>query len=276
MSTPYQPPVAGLLELGDDALTEDWIDYLALGLGPEHVPELIRLATDEQLNAPTTSSRPETWAPTHAWRALGQLRAESAVEPLLELAEKLEDGLYTDPEMAPVFGMIGRAAIPALARALADDEKSPEVHILAVWGLEEIGTHDESARDELVPPLLARMEKWEHNTINVNGFLVDTLTGLRVMEAVPLMEQAFAADRVNLLARGDWEDVQVQLGLIEDRRERRAGLLGSIQAIDEVLDEDYLGPASGPASRPRSPDARAKKARRKQQKESRKKNRRRK
>ena len=276
MSTPYQPPVAGLLELGDDALTEDWIDYLALGLGPEHVPELIRLATDEQLNAPTTSSRPETWAPTHAWRALGQLRAESAVEPLLELAEKLEDGLYTDPEMAPVFGMIGRAAIPALARALADDEKSPEVHILAVWGLEEIGTHDESARDELVPPLLARMEKWEHNTINVNGFLVDTLTGLRVMEAVPLMEQAFAADRVNLLARGDWEDVQVQLGLIEDRRERRAGLLGSIQAMDEVLDEDYLGPASGPASRPGSPDARAKKARRKQQKESRKKNRRRK
>ncbi|HLL48873.1 MAG TPA: hypothetical protein VK399_19385, partial [Longimicrobiaceae bacterium] len=82
--------------------------------------------------------------------------------------------------------------------------------------------------------------------------------------------------RVNLLARGDWEDVQVQLGLIEDRRERRAGLLGSIQAMDEVLDEDYLGPASGPASRPGSPDARAKKARRKQQKESRKKNRRRK
>jgi hypothetical protein len=276
MSTPYQPPVAGLLELGDETLTEEWIDYLALGLGPEHVPELIRLATDEQLNAPTTSRQPETWAPTHAWRALGQLRAESAVEPLLELAEKLEDGLYTDPEMAPVFGTIGRAAVPALARALGDDQKSPGVHILAIWGLEEIGTRDESARDEVVPPLLSRMEKWEHNTIDVNGFLVDALTGLRVMEAVPLMEQAFAAHRVDLLARGDWEDVQVELGLIEDRRKRRGGLRGSIQAMEEALYEDSLGPAPGPASRPRSPDARAKKAKRKQQKESRKKNRRRK
>ncbi len=276
MSTPYPPPVAGLLELGDDALTEEWIDYLALGLGPEHVPELIRLATDEQLNAPTTSRRPETWAPTHAWRALGQLRAEPAVVPLLELAERLEDGIYTDPEMAPVFGMMGRAAIPALARALADDEKGPGVHLLAVWGLEEIGTRDESARDEVVPPLLARMEKWEHNTKDVNAFLVDALTGFRVMEAVPLMEQAFAARRVDLMARGDWEDVQVDLGLIEDRRARGGGLRGSIRAMQEVLDEDYPGPAPGPASRPTPPDARAKKARRKQQKESRKTNRRRK
>lgn len=272
MSTPYQPPVAGLLELGEDALTEEWVDYVALGLGPEHVPELIRLATDEQLNAPTTSRRPETWAPTHAWRALGQLRAESAVEPLLELAEKLEDGLYTDPEMAPVFGTIGRAAIPALARALADDEKSPEIHILAVWGLEEVGTRDESARDEVVPPLLARMEQWEHNTINVNGFLVDALTGLRVMEAVPLMEQAFAARRVDLMARGDWEDVQMELGLIEHRREQRGRLRIPTPATLEPFSGGDWHPA--PAV-PRTRD-RAKKNKRKQQKESRRKNRKRK
>jgi len=36
---------------------------------------------------------------------------------------------------------------------------------------------------------------------------------LGAKEAAPLMEQAFAADRVEYIVMGDWEDVQVRLGL---------------------------------------------------------------
>ena len=105
MSTPYPPPVARLLELGNKATGATWMDYLEPGLGPEHVPDLIRMATDEQLNE-GDAERPETWAPVHAWRALGQLRAESAVEPLLEVAGKLEDDDYAQADLGRVFGMI--------------------------------------------------------------------------------------------------------------------------------------------------------------------------
>lgn len=268
MSTPYQPPVAGLLELGEDALTEEWIDYLALGLGPEHVPDLIRMATDERLNE-GESERPETWAPVQAWRALGRLRAEPAVEPLLELAGKLEDEIFVDPELARVLGMIGRAAIPALARVIADDSADPALHILATQALDEVVAGDESARDEVVPLLVARLETWDRNDDVLNTFLVDALTGLRVMEAAPLMEQAFAAHRVDLVARGDWEDVQVELGLLEKRRTPSP----RVAARDPFSDEPFV---SGPAPWLRPPDSKAKKNKRKQQKESRKKNRRRK
>ena len=275
MSTPYPPPVARLLELGEDSVTSTWMDYRELGLGPEHVPDLIRVATDERLND-LDSEEAQTWAPPHAWRALGQLRAVEAVEPLLELADRLEDGIFTGPELATVFGMIGRGAIPPLSRVLADDGRSPGLYVLAIRGLDEIVENDPSTEEEVVPLLLGRLEKWERNDDEVNAYLVDALTELGVVEAAPLMEQAFAAGAVDLLMRGDWEDVQEDLGLIKERPERGGGLRGSFQAMREALDDDDLGPAPGPAPRPSSPDAKAKKNKRKQQKESRKRNRRRK
>ncbi|MBD1862704.1 MULTISPECIES: hypothetical protein [Trichocoleus] len=33
----------------------------------------------------------EIWAPIHAWRSLGQLRAEAAIEPLLSLLHRMDD-----------------------------------------------------------------------------------------------------------------------------------------------------------------------------------------
>src|SRR5579864_7878643 len=47
----------------------------------------------------------------HAWRALGQLRAVEAVEPLLELFDRLEDDDWVHEELPAVFGLIGPARI---------------------------------------------------------------------------------------------------------------------------------------------------------------------
>ena len=63
-----KPPLAELFKLGEASRSHDWPDYLSIGLGPEHVPDLIRLAVDSELNqAPRDSS--EVWVPVHAWRA---------------------------------------------------------------------------------------------------------------------------------------------------------------------------------------------------------------
>ena len=73
----YPPPVSDLLTFGDCSRIGAWPDYLALGLGPQHVPDLIRMALDEELHLADPDSL-DVWSPVHAWRALGQLRAESA------------------------------------------------------------------------------------------------------------------------------------------------------------------------------------------------------
>ena len=100
----YQPPVARLLTMGESERIspEQWPDYHELGIGPEQIPDLIQMATDEALNEASSES-PEVWAPVHAWRALGQLRAVEAVEPLLELFDKLQDDDWVHEELPSLW-----------------------------------------------------------------------------------------------------------------------------------------------------------------------------
>jgi hypothetical protein len=77
----YEDPVNRLLGMG---LPGPPAEYAALGIGQEHIPDLIRMATDRSLHQAMIDSD-EVWAPVHAWRALSQLRAREAIEPLVGL-----------------------------------------------------------------------------------------------------------------------------------------------------------------------------------------------
>jgi len=89
------PSLEGLLHLGDARKTSHWPegnpDYVEkLGLTEEHVPALIRAA----LLWADVDARPEgdaVYAPIHAWRALAQLGAVEAVEPLLGMLNTLNE-----------------------------------------------------------------------------------------------------------------------------------------------------------------------------------------
>src|SRR5258708_635517 len=136
----YQPAVERLLTYGESDLIrpDKWPDYRGLGIGPEQIPDLIQMATDEELNVAATESA-EVWAPLHAWRALGQLRAVEAVEPLLELFDRLEDDDWVHQELPAVFGLIGPAALAALAAYLADLSHTDSSRISAITSIENIG-----------------------------------------------------------------------------------------------------------------------------------------
>jgi hypothetical protein len=210
----YQPPVQRLLTYGEsERITPDeWPDYRELGMGPEHVPDLIQMATDEALNEADSES-PEVWAPLHAWRALGQLRAVEAVEPLEELFDRLEDDDWVHEELPVVFGLIGPAALPALAAYLADLSHTDSSRISAITSIEKIGKKWPDARAEVLAMLEERLERFEENEPDVNAFLVEALVELGAKEAAPLIERAFAEGYVDPMVMGGWEDVQVELGL---------------------------------------------------------------
>ena|SRR5579859_1759708 len=128
--TRYAPPVDKLLTYGkpEPLDSEDWPDYLEIGLGPEHIPELLRMAADEALRESDEESS-EAWGPVHAVRALGQLRSETVVGPLLSLLDVdiMDDWISDEVPMA--LGMIGPAIIPAVSAYVADTshEKFPRV-----------------------------------------------------------------------------------------------------------------------------------------------------
>jgi hypothetical protein len=66
--------------------------------------------------------------------------------------------------------------------------------------------------------LSQQLEKYyPQQDANFNGLLIGCLVDLNAAEAAPVMEQAFAANRVDLMLQGDWEEVQIQLGLLAER-----------------------------------------------------------
>jgi hypothetical protein len=210
----YQPSVERLLTMGESERIspEQWPDYRELGIGPEQIPDLIQMATDEALNEASSES-PEVWAPVHAWRALGQLHAVEAVGPLLELFDRLQDDDWVHEELPEVFAMIGPAALPLLAAYSAELSHLDFSRIGAIRSIEKIGKRWPDARSEAIALLEGRLKRFEENEPHVNGFLVVALVELGAKEAAPLIKRAFAQGHVDRMVMGDWERVQVELGV---------------------------------------------------------------
>jgi hypothetical protein len=220
----YSPPVAQLLELGENpARRNPWPDYLALGLTREHVPELIRLLTDPDVQEYDEDSARGFWPPIHAWRALGQLQAETAVQPLATLLETQdEEDDWRFSEIPKVLGMIGPAAIPAARRIVAREDLDEYSRYTGMHVLTEVAARWPETRDQAVEILSAFLRDWEDRDPEFTAFVISRLMDLDATEAAPLMAAAFEADAVDLSVAGDWEDVQVQMGLLPERTTPRA------------------------------------------------------
>jgi hypothetical protein len=282
IATSYSPPVDKLLTLGDARdSTAHWPDYLALGLGPEHIPDLIRMATDEKLQWADSESL-QVWAPIHARRALGQLHAEAAIEPLAGLLHLIDDDDddWVGEELPDVYGMIGPAAIPALAAYLADASHPLFARVASAHSFAEIGVNHPDARAECVAALTAQLERFAENDPTLNAFLVSYLMDLKAVESASVMERAFAAGQVELPVAGDWEDVQIELGLRQTRTTPRPNYAASIvgpelaaqlEALSQRLQSETEPSSSGKVKRRKA----KKRDKRKQQEPRGKKNRKR-
>lgn len=214
----YQPPVSRLLRRGEPLPSDkSWRHYLDLGLRSEDVPELVRMLRDRELNEGDPESA-EVWAPVHAWRALGQLRAVDAVGPLLEALQESEDrdddwGMEELPE---VFARLGPPVVSALGDFLADTGRG----LYSRWGvaraLERIAREHPEVRDECVRLLARQLEQARGNDPVLNGALIGLLCDQKVLEAASLMERAFAAGLVDESIGGGWEHARYDLGLRPD------------------------------------------------------------
>jgi hypothetical protein len=213
----YLPPVDRLLKLGaEPARRRTWPDYRTLGLEDRHVPALIRMATDPALHA-AEERDPAGWAPVHAWRALGQLAASAAAEPLLALLQREMESDWVVGEIPAVLGMIGPAALPGATMLLFDDAGDEVMRIAAARVIADVGLEYPERRDEAAALLVKQLEDWADQGRLLNAYLISALIDLQEKDAAPLMEAAFAAKAVDLAVNGDWEDAQVDLGLLTER-----------------------------------------------------------
>lgn len=195
---------------------ESWPNYLdELGITSEHVPELIRMATDEVLNYADSDSV-EVWAPVHAWRCLGFLKAEEAVEPLLGLFVGEEYADWTREEIPWVLGMIGESAIAPTALFLAGRKNDDWDRASAIAALEHIAVLHPSLKESCIKRVASQLADFEYNSESLNAFLVSTLIELEAVSKAALIERVYRTGEIDDSVCGTWATVQIELGLAKE------------------------------------------------------------
>ena len=217
-NTDYLPPVGQLLEQGDCSRGTDWLDYSSLGITDEHIPQLIQLATDSRY-LDDCSDNNGAWGPVHAWRALAQLKAVEAVEPLIGLLKRIEekDEDWILEEFPIVFQMMGKEAAPALMSYVQDWKNYLFARIAALEGIINIGKSDPEFKSECIQFLRTCLILYEEDDPGINANYIAGLTDLKDMDSLDLIEEAYEAGCVDEMVIGDWEDIQIKLGLILER-----------------------------------------------------------
>ncbi|MEW5869531.1 MAG: hypothetical protein AB1894_09675 [Chloroflexota bacterium] len=117
MADKYTGALVWLLHMGDKGLRTNLLPlkYSLFGIQSKHIPDLIRMALDEELVQ--DADKPQAYAGIHAWRALGELQAAEAVEPLIGLLKYADEPYHSDwilEDLPRTLGKIGPTAIPVL------------------------------------------------------------------------------------------------------------------------------------------------------------------
>lgn len=135
----YPQPVAQLLkrDYEHSYQVDEWPDYVTeLELTEDHSPELIRMALDPEFDE-LDQDDAAVWAPLHAIRALGQLKSEAAIAPLITLFDRTDDD-YLRETVPGAFSLIGSVAIAPLEAVLQDKSQDFWARVLAITCLEKI------------------------------------------------------------------------------------------------------------------------------------------
>ncbi|MEL6552096.1 MAG: hypothetical protein AAFQ63_01350 [Cyanobacteria bacterium J06621_11] len=205
-----------LAELEPIPRVDRWPNYVEeLGLSEAHIPELIRLAIDDELNR-LAGEDVAVWAPVHAWRSLGQLKAEAAIAPLMNTF--LEE-LYADwahEEIPWVLGLIGERAIAPVTKYLATRKKKVRGRISASESLERIALQNPDLKDVCLEKLANQLAEYSRNPADLNGFLVSSLIELGSAQYADLISEVYLSKRIDETICGTWPSVQVDLGLAKE------------------------------------------------------------
>lgn len=262
--------LAPLLALGaTDVYTQPWPDYVSwLNLTEAHVPELLRIIFETPWENRDWDHEPDAWAPIHAWRAIGQLRSQTAIQPLIDLIDRSVDNEWVWSDIPLVFAMLGPLAIAPLSKYVRENPQKYATTYTAITALSQIGQYYPDATPLIAAFLNDRLSKAPENHPAVNGYLVRALVDLKAEESVPVIREAFEEGLVDESVTGEWYDILVEFGLADP-------LDGSPRHASD--DEGGVPGGTGaaqPSLKHGKPENKKDKSKRKQAKKSKKANRR--
>lgn len=205
------------MRLGPPALLGDWLDYRAWGLGDEHAAALLTFLDAAETLDPIEGDA-VSGVPVHAWRALAQLGVPETLPCLLRLIDRSDENDFFTEDLPSAVELVGVPAFDPLAdrvrnRSLGIFARS--VAARALVHLCRVFPADRSRTGEFIAQTLSDPRETDPVLL---GLLVSDLIALDGVEWALHIKAALASGRVGAWHCGDWEDVQVDLGLLDRRR----------------------------------------------------------
>jgi hypothetical protein len=269
---PYPPPVDELLRLGEPDRTGNKTEaqIAKLGLTQAHVPDLVRMARDRDLNT-AMSNTTEVWAPTHALEALQNLDASAVVADLVPLLDIDDD--WNDTSLGAIMSNAGAPALEPLRHYLLDRTHWVPGRARAAEILGKVGVANPELQDQVVEILNDVLRRADTEQVWVNSSVIDAFMDLNAVESLPLMRRAFELGAVDEMVHGDWSTVLAEFGqepepgdpLVEQSTRRWEQSQASLRASLTGRPEPSLPPPPSAAPAP-SPSSGAKKASKKKSK----------
>jgi hypothetical protein len=189
--------------------------YFEFNLTAQHIPDLIRLGTDQRLLL-RAEDDPYRAAPVHAWRNLGLLRAQEAIKPLTRTFS-LADMLVAR-EMPDVFALFGAPAVPVLGEILVESHYFPLMRVMALVCLRRVGDNSTmEARALIVSYVVQALSQYEQNPRFLNAYLIRMLLDVGAGDgAAPLIAAVYRARLVDEELAGKWADIKKRLPPLDD------------------------------------------------------------
>jgi hypothetical protein len=156
---------------------------------------------------------PYAWAPLHAWRLLGILRAKEAIRPIISRLDEIFNDDWASEELPKVLGLIGEDCIEPLSKYIYDKSKSENAIINAMHALQQVGENYPDKKDEIIKIFSDYLDNASAKYPDLNGFAVLYLVELKADGAIDSIQRAFERNIVEIGIVGDLEDVEIALGL---------------------------------------------------------------
>ena len=204
----YPPRLQNLLKLGWQA--DEKATRARLGRAANwrpFIPDLTALVLDEGLLS-GWPAEPPSWAPLHALRLLGRLRAHQSAGRLLALMDREDDWLS---DLLPsVWAEMGPQAAEPLWAYVRDRQHDPEQRGNVMIGLQRLAEKRRSYRREVVAGLSQLLDDAPGEDGTANAYIAHVLGNLRAVEALPALRRAYDEDRINL-GIVSWDDVMIEM-----------------------------------------------------------------
>jgi len=222
----YSTKVQSLFELGREPLMQrfDAKLYKPYGFESGDIEELLKLALDtsyDELDFEEQEKESDRffYATVHAVRVLAMLKATRAIEPLAMhiLEDELDDdhNEFLNDNFLDLVESIGEEAIAPLEKLLFA-YPSNALSLSLIDGLEKILARDKSQWERVEAILVHYLN---HNSYHYGGvaFAISALIDFSQDKHIELIRDTFANKEVDLTWRGDLEDIEIELGLRQER-----------------------------------------------------------